>query len=69
MTTSDPDDNTVHVDVAASEPRPDWCDTCLKPAALTWDLFELADDGISLISEISGCPDCGTGVFSDDDPT
>lgn len=68
MEQADDDPNTVYVDVAESEPRPDWCDVCLKPAALIWDLFGLEDDGVTLISEISGCPDCGTGVFADDEP-
>ena len=62
----DGESTTHHVYVAASEPRQGWCGECLKPAVLTFDLLAMEGDGVTKVGEVSGCPDCGTGVFGDE---
>jgi hypothetical protein len=59
--------NSVYVKVVVGEPRPTWCNCCLTSAAVTFGVYILSESGPLLVGEGSGCPDCGTGVFADDD--
>ncbi|MCW6003872.1 hypothetical protein K1W54_04645 [Micromonospora sp. CPCC 205371] len=61
-------DGDVHVvHVEPSNPRPGWCGNCSKPALVTFDILTLAEDGVGVIDEASGCADCGSGIFADGD--
>jgi hypothetical protein len=63
------DPNAVFVRVVVGELRPTWCDECLTSAAFTFGVYILAESGPLLVGEGVGCPDCGTGVFADDETT
>jgi hypothetical protein len=63
---SDSEDAFV-VSVAAGAIQQAWCSTCLKPSQVTVEILALGEDGFGPIGEVSGCTDCGTGVFADDE--
>lgn len=61
------DPDPVYVHVIAGDARPTWCGECLTSAAVTVGLYILDESGPLLIGEGTGCPDCGTGVFGDEE--
>jgi hypothetical protein len=61
------DPNAVYLQVVVGELRPAWCDQCLTSAAFTFGVYILSESGPLLVGEGTGCPDCGTGVFADDE--
>lgn len=67
MDGAEDDPSPVYVPVVVGDLRPTWCDHCLTSAAVTFGVYILAGSGPLLVGEGVGCPDCGTGVFAEDD--
>jgi hypothetical protein len=61
------DEDVFVVSVTSGAIQQAWCSTCLKSAQVTVEILALGEDGFGPIGEVSGCPDCGTGVFGDDE--